>query len=235
MQGFEEKLVQSVFLRPCLYDKLNKQKKDRKVTAKAWREIAGECEKSVDQVKKRWRGLRDTFFREMKKLKSPSGAGCDPEFSLDVSSTWPWFNQLLFLKEVNLPLITEDNLSDPISADEIEQHEDGTDTLEETTGALIAEYPVAETSQSTSSVTAYVPIGKKRSKDTVEDRLIKAIDKLGDVVAQPESNEQSSPSPNALFGQFVVAEMDKMSAEEQDEVQFAFFDALSNVKRARKK
>ncbi|CAG7819114.1 unnamed protein product, partial [Allacma fusca] len=105
----------------------------------------------------------------------------------------------------------EDNLSDPISADEIEQHEDGTEMLEETTGALLAEYPVTEKFQSTSSVAAHVPvkIGKKRSKDTVEDRLIKAIDKLRDV-AQPESNNQSSSSSNALFGQFVVAEMDKM-------------------------
>ena len=42
---------------------------------------------------KRWKALREHFVREAKKKKGKSG---DP---VDLSPPWPFFDQLLFLKE----------------------------------------------------------------------------------------------------------------------------------------
>ena len=50
MTSFEEILIQSVFLRPCLYDKLNPDKRKKNMTDKAWKEVATDCEKSSKSV-----------------------------------------------------------------------------------------------------------------------------------------------------------------------------------------
>lgn len=51
---------------------------------------------SVDDLRKKWRGLRDTFGRELKKItKTKSGQSANT----DVVSKWPYFSILLFLKD----------------------------------------------------------------------------------------------------------------------------------------
>ena len=51
------------------------------------------CYNIVDDCMRRWKALRERFARELKKKKKKSG---DPA---DNSPPWPYFDQLLFLKE----------------------------------------------------------------------------------------------------------------------------------------
>ena len=50
---------------------------------------------SVPECKKRWKSLKDTFYKH-KKI-GPSGTGADGK------PKWPWFQHLLFLGDVNEP------------------------------------------------------------------------------------------------------------------------------------
>jgi len=50
---------------------------------------------SVDELKKKWRGLRDTFGKELKKVNSKKyGQAAVSE----TDSRWPYFKNLLFLR-----------------------------------------------------------------------------------------------------------------------------------------
>jgi len=48
--------------------------------------LAAQDVNSVDQVKKKWKNLKDVFFRKKKEARGFSGCGPD-----QVSITWPFF------------------------------------------------------------------------------------------------------------------------------------------------
>ncbi|XP_008179502.1 uncharacterized protein LOC103308224 [Acyrthosiphon pisum] len=49
-----------------------------------------------DILKTKWASLRDTFRKEFKKLKRPTGSGLEEEM---VESQWKYFESLYFLKD----------------------------------------------------------------------------------------------------------------------------------------
>ncbi|XP_055548199.1 transcription factor Adf-1-like [Wyeomyia smithii] len=59
----EEHLIQQVKLRPVLYDKSLKAYRKPGATDCAWAEIASALGVQVDNCKKRWKSLRDTFIK----------------------------------------------------------------------------------------------------------------------------------------------------------------------------
>lgn len=52
---------------------------------------------AVSELKKRWRGLRDTFARELRRLEA---GGARSELELRAATGWRHFPQLLFLRRV---------------------------------------------------------------------------------------------------------------------------------------
>jgi len=50
---------------------------------------------TADTCKKRWKGLRDSYFREIKKGKMPSGSA-----AIDSGSKWKYFENMDFLRTV---------------------------------------------------------------------------------------------------------------------------------------
>ncbi|XP_068212670.1 uncharacterized protein, partial [Palaemon carinicauda] len=59
-------------------------------------------------IKRKWKNLKDYYRKELKKVEKPkSGDGA----SEIVNSTWPYFNQSSFLKDIYLPEYRSSNLS----------------------------------------------------------------------------------------------------------------------------
>ncbi|XP_063384719.1 transcription factor Adf-1-like [Cydia fagiglandana] len=77
----------------CLWDQRDARYHARDHQRNAWREISEEMKIPVDELKKRWKVLRDTFAKELKKLQQ-SGQALDTE----LHSKWPHFKRLLFLQ-----------------------------------------------------------------------------------------------------------------------------------------
>lgn len=70
----EERLIQLVEMRSYLYDTSSFHYKNLNKVAAGWEEIARELEVSdVEQCRKKWKSLRDTFTR-IQKLGPPSGS-----------------------------------------------------------------------------------------------------------------------------------------------------------------
>lgn len=66
----DEKLVEIVAKYPSLYDKQNSIYKRQVVKDNAWKEIAEHLGRSAEDCKKRWRNIRDTYKRRIRKEKS---------------------------------------------------------------------------------------------------------------------------------------------------------------------
>ncbi|XP_063623009.1 uncharacterized protein LOC134795107 [Cydia splendana] len=77
----------------CLWDQRDARYHARDHQRNAWREISEEMKIPVDELKKRWKVLRDTFAKELKKLQQ-SGQASDTE----INPKWPHFKRLLFLQ-----------------------------------------------------------------------------------------------------------------------------------------
>ncbi|XP_014270805.1 transcription factor Adf-1 [Halyomorpha halys] len=91
------KLISVVQQHPPLWDSRHKNYHRRDVQRKHWATVAEEIGTQVEEVKKKWQGLRDTFRKEFKKvLEHKSGSeGIDKG-----DSSWSFFDQMLFLKDI---------------------------------------------------------------------------------------------------------------------------------------
>ncbi|CAG7726621.1 unnamed protein product [Allacma fusca] len=210
-----------------------------------WKEVATKLKSDVTTVKKKWRNLRDTFYRESK--KPPSGTG--NETGEEGQSSWTWFCHLQFLKDVNAPLQTYENsiieedgnrectreqVTFPENTSEVEifiQNE-AESAENSTTPIQIVEVQKPVSSRTLGS-TPVCTKGLKRPKQSIEDRWGAVIDKITDAASQSQVSVVAEESAASLFGRFLTKEMEKMSDDEQDEVKFAVFNALQTVKKAR--
>lgn len=72
-----------------------------------------------DDVKKKWRSLRDQFLKEFKKIPS-SRSGSSQEYAALYQGRWSYFRAMLFLKDTVTPRISDGNISD-VDVDEVEE------------------------------------------------------------------------------------------------------------------
>ncbi|MEE6521006.1 hypothetical protein FKM82_018983 [Ascaphus truei] len=63
-------------------------------------------------VKGKWKNLRDSFRREIRKLPPIRSGDAGPS-SKDTHSNWPFFKNMMFLQDQMKPAITESNLDRP--------------------------------------------------------------------------------------------------------------------------
>lgn len=83
MSDFEIKLIRSVKLYPCLYDKSDIDFRNRQKKSKAWVSVASKCSLPVKHVELRWKRLRDRFVREHRKPRD--------------DRTWELYNSMTYL------------------------------------------------------------------------------------------------------------------------------------------
>ncbi|CAK1585168.1 unnamed protein product [Parnassius mnemosyne] len=104
-----EFFIAEILARPAIWKSGHPQHKFKNVMKKLWEEIKikfSECE--VSDLKKKWKNLRDTYSKELKKMpKSRSG-----DSSSNYEPAWKYFTLLGFLKDEYMPLTAESNLDE---------------------------------------------------------------------------------------------------------------------------
>ncbi|KAJ8939887.1 hypothetical protein NQ318_023227 [Aromia moschata] len=91
-----EKLINIIYEKKPLWDMTDKSYHMRDIQRKLWQEVATEMSGQVDELKTKWRGLRDTFRKEFNKSKKQkSGDGAESV----VTSKWAYYKMLLFLSK----------------------------------------------------------------------------------------------------------------------------------------
>ncbi|XP_047992489.1 uncharacterized protein LOC125231170 [Leguminivora glycinivorella] len=91
-----DSLIREVKNRPILWDKKHELHKNRTVMDRVWDEVSAVVGKNKDQIKMKWRNLRDQFSREVK--KNPLGEDGTPIIE-KYSGKWAYYESLTFLKD----------------------------------------------------------------------------------------------------------------------------------------
>ncbi|XP_071055965.1 transcription factor Adf-1-like [Onthophagus taurus] len=103
-------LIDIIRENPPLWDQRDKRYHNRDIKSLLWKDIGDKMGVSVEQAKKQWELLRDTFRREFKKVNATqSGQEADDEY-IEADCKWPYFKYMLFLKDVLLPRKTATNI-----------------------------------------------------------------------------------------------------------------------------
>jgi hypothetical protein len=79
---------------------------------------------SGEGVKKKWKGLRDSYAKHLRSLKTTTGQAAKP---LNRYKFWPWANQMSFLKshieyattESNVSSIDLENVEDDVNHEDV--------------------------------------------------------------------------------------------------------------------
>ena len=93
-----ETLVELVRDKPHLYDPSDSDYKNNFAKDNSWREIAEKLNAPVDQAKKKWKNIRDTYVKSRTKLsKTTSGSAATSQ------SKWIYYDILDFLSDTIRP------------------------------------------------------------------------------------------------------------------------------------
>ncbi|CAD1478292.1 unnamed protein product [Heterotrigona itama] len=125
MNNFAELLIIEVQKRPVLWNKFIQNSTNRLLVDKEWENVAMLLKRDKEEVRLKWRNLRDQFRRELKKMRKPrSKDPGDPPIS-NYRGKWVYFEMLLFLKDTMIQKRTEDCFNNNLAnADETECKQD---------------------------------------------------------------------------------------------------------------
>lgn len=87
-------LIEEVQKRPALWDQGHQHRHNRDVLEGLWEEVGRVFGAPPEEVRKKWKGLRDTFRKELRKYPN----GFDQDLSQDEYPPWVFFKPLYFLK-----------------------------------------------------------------------------------------------------------------------------------------
>ncbi|KAF6212621.1 hypothetical protein GE061_013147 [Apolygus lucorum] len=86
-------LIRAVRCREPIWNRQHPQYKDRECSLLLWTEVANETGVDVETARCKWRGLRDTFRVQLRKLnQSTKNGGSNP-------LTWEYFDEMVFVKD----------------------------------------------------------------------------------------------------------------------------------------
>lgn len=97
-------LINAYRIRPVLWNSSDPYYKNKNKKEDAWGEIADMMKTDSAEIKKKIQSLLASFRREKQKLKTTSGMGAEEVYD----TKWFAFKSLLFLKDKNRPVQTED-------------------------------------------------------------------------------------------------------------------------------
>ncbi|XP_053681649.1 uncharacterized protein LOC128732425 [Sabethes cyaneus] len=134
-----ERLIALVFARRQIWDKSVKHYRNRELLEKHWQDISNElgCAKPYP-VKKKWKSLRDSFYKELKSIPREEWPYLDGS-AYEMYGAWPHFASMLFLRNSIKPRTSS---GDPSYGD-IERLEDS-DHCEESKPVRVSSYDQAE-------------------------------------------------------------------------------------------
>ncbi|KAK3925146.1 Transcription factor Adf-1 [Frankliniella fusca] len=88
------RLIEEVRVRPALWDQNHQHRHNHGVLDVLWEDVAKLFNMSPEETRKKWKGLRDTFRRELRKCPN----GFEEDLSEDDYPQWVFFKHLMFLK-----------------------------------------------------------------------------------------------------------------------------------------
>ncbi|XP_021707919.1 uncharacterized protein LOC110678812 [Aedes aegypti] len=100
MEIDSENLFALVFERKALWDKTAKEYRNRILVDRLWRQVSTELGgvATTDDVKKKWKNLRNSFGKELKKIPEGRSGDAGP-LNCETYTTWPFLTQMMFLKD----------------------------------------------------------------------------------------------------------------------------------------
>ncbi|KAH9631916.1 hypothetical protein HF086_013607 [Spodoptera exigua] len=104
-----ELLINAIQKRPTLWDKRNKSYHNRLLSHREWEAVAKIIGTTSEMTKKKWKNLRDTFSKELKKNPKPR-SGTDADNEPKYTGTWLYIEAMSFFKVVLKPRQTEGNI-----------------------------------------------------------------------------------------------------------------------------
>nr|CAD7579787.1 unnamed protein product [Timema californicum] len=126
MSSVTEKLIEIVKLHGVIFDLSHPDYKNIRNKSKIWEEIGRSLGEDGDDMKKKWKNLRDSYAKHLRAEKSHIG---QPPKSIDRYKTWPWAQQMAFFRpflqfgSTNSNISTVDSVLD--SPDESENSREG--------------------------------------------------------------------------------------------------------------
>ncbi|XKL68036.1 hypothetical protein PGB90_003527 [Kerria lacca] len=144
MENFAEILIKEVRKRKILWDRKDKNYYNRSLVDKEWSKVAEQLNESKEAVKTKWKNLRDTFRKELKKIPESSDIySTDIERASHYTGTWPHFCVMLFLLSVVTLKASEESVElEFLPSDLVNTtiREDSTDETNETETSFSATY-----------------------------------------------------------------------------------------------
>jgi hypothetical protein len=108
-----ENLIEEIRNTPIIFNFRLKENKDIIAKENAWRKVAEAMNLSVDAVQKKWKGLRDRYTREKKKIEDGKASGAGVEDDIRDGSKFEHFDSMSFLNGFIKHRATTGNMSIP--------------------------------------------------------------------------------------------------------------------------
>ncbi|XP_074042015.1 uncharacterized protein [Leptinotarsa decemlineata] len=236
-----EELIESVRVKPILYDLTNSEYKNIKKKDKIWDEIAESFEGVTgEEIKKKWKNLRDSYSKYLRTEKTTTGQETK---ILDRYKTWPWAQQMEFLRPSLAFAKTHSNVMSVRQPPSSELTEEGhnqvqcQETADKNDPSVESQTP-SESTQSLSDMqqtnTNRQPIGTNQppAKKNKKHEFSKApATQLSQRQNQPAKHQSSSSSVEQVISYF-----DRKTAESAcDDIDDIFKGYVKTVKKISKR
>lgn len=204
MAELDERLIDAVRAYPCLYNSRSGDFKVSLMKENAWKAVAASLERSIEDVQKRWKTLREHFVRETKKKKKPTGSAAK------TTPQWALYDHLLFLKDFVKHRNTVGNApqQDCEGSDMEDEHSDAHSDAQ----SLTAEES-KESTPSASSDTREYHYERKRG---VKRKCVTPADEVDlQILQNLKEMQQNVSEEEELFGKSVAASIRNMPPEQR--------------------
>ncbi|KAF5272482.1 hypothetical protein FQR65_LT17392 [Abscondita terminalis] len=111
-----ESLISAIFQRNALWDKRLKSHSNRNIVQNLWKEVCNEMGIEETVLRKKWKYLRDQFSVEFGKVPKTRSGDPAPNYTVK----WPYFQSLLFLKDIVKSRTSGGNCAAIIQSTEVE-------------------------------------------------------------------------------------------------------------------
>ncbi|XP_029354671.1 uncharacterized protein LOC115041395 [Echeneis naucrates] len=187
MNSVEKKLADLIREHPNLYDQTRRDYKDSLKGHLSWKEIAGAMDKSEEEVKVKWKNLRDKFCKAKKRMARRSGPLLDDDEAQLERPVPVLYNQLAWLSTYVKPKVEAgpgDNNEVAGSGDDVEKERDKDE--KELPGPLPVDSTSFSTVESFSNSHPKIAVSLKRKRQSTTETEVTSADALPNVRDEDE-------------------------------------------------
>ncbi|CAM4606717.1 unnamed protein product [Leuciscus chuanchicus] len=203
-----ERLILAVSECRFLYDLSDEGYRDTNRKSAAWRKVAEEVDMSVEEVKKKWRDLRDAFVRYRREDQSRRVSGA----AASQKRPWRYAQIMSFL----LPFITPRRTTSNLTETEVESQEGEGETQEGEGESQEGEEREGENQERE---------GENQERERVMSVRPREIESTPDLSGERRRRRRVVSSPSA-FEQRIATAIESANTPQEKEPDQAFLDSL---------